>query len=107
MRVGVDFLGEEDSWLISRYWLFPSSPPSLHTLQMRVHPDALFPRSGGRAVDWPLAYATVSQNRSWHYFSPLPFHRFPLLLCDWPTVARSPSSLLNGIETLSSAPVAQ
>jgi hypothetical protein len=87
-------------------WLFPSSPPSLHTLQTRVCTAALFPRSGGRAVDWPSAYATSSPNRSRHYFSPLSFYRFPLLLCDWPTLARSPFSLLIGVGTLSSAPVA-
>jgi hypothetical protein len=38
------------------------------------------PRSDGRAVDWPSAYATVSPNRSWHHCSPLPFYLTSLVI---------------------------
>jgi hypothetical protein len=100
MRVGVDFLREEEYEEVKTL----SKLSSLLTYSVR--PAALFPRSGGRAVYWPSAYATVSPNRSWHYCSLLPFYRFPLLLCDWPTVARSPSGPLIVVKTLSSAHVA-
>jgi hypothetical protein len=88
-RVGC--IGEEACFAVanSNVTDFSNSPSSLPTQRTRVHPASLFPHSSRRAVNWPSAGATVSPNRSWHFFSPLPFYRFPLLLCDWPTAARS------------------
>jgi hypothetical protein len=84
-------IGEEACFAVanSNVTDFSNSTSSLPIPRTRIHPAALFPRSRGRDVDWPSAGATVSPNRSWHYLSPLPLYHFPLLLCDWPTGARS------------------
>jgi hypothetical protein len=108
MRVGVDFLRERRN---SFY-----KPIDTDFFQALLPPYILCKRASARPrfscalADVPL----IGPHPMPRFLQTAPgttahrclFTVFPLLLCDWPTVARSPSGPLIGIGNLSSAHVA-